>query len=167
MIEPTKARVTRPCSVQSIPPKEEKLLQVEIPTIIAMDDDFDGTEIRVDEPTTSTATLSKRKRKREKEKANKQQNSTKKAKSSSDDEDGGVKLKPSKAVAEGKNDGSINEDIAKMDPSLLADYVGQRLKHWEKSLSSVELEDKYIPGWSSQPTTILAIANPPLSPSIR
>lgn len=117
---------------------------------IKMDDDFDGAEVRVvDGPAAKVADAqSKRKRKREKEKANKAQpKPPKKAKSSSEDEeDGGVKLKPSKTVTE-KDDGSINEDIAKMAPSMLADYVGQRLKHWESALSSVELEDKYIPGW--------------------
>lgn len=112
-----------------------------------MDDDFDGTEVRVEDAAKVADTQSKRKRKREKEKANKQQNPTKKAKSSEDEEDGGVKLKPSKTVTE-KDDGSVNEDIAKMAPSMMADYVGQRLKHWEGALSSVELEDKYIPGWS-------------------
>lgn len=117
-----------------------------------MDDDFDGTEVRTDEPITKPADAqSKRKRKREKEKANKQANPLKKTKSGEDEdkEDGGVKLsrpKPSKTVKE-KDDGSVNEKFAKMAPSMMADYVGQRLKFWERSLSSVELEDKYIPGW--------------------
>lgn len=119
-----------------------------------MDDDFDGTEVRADEAVAKPADAqSKRKRKREKEKANKQANPPKKSKSGEDeddDEDGGVKLskpKPSKTVTE-KDDGSVNEKFAKMAPSMMADYVGQRLKFWERALSSVELEDKYIPGRS-------------------
>jgi protein CMS1 len=38
----------------------------------------------------------------------------------------------------------LNLAIAKMDPPLLADYVAQRTKRFEKDLSSIELEDKYI-----------------------
>lgn len=117
-----------------------------------MDDDFDGAEVRADDPVAKPADAqSKRKRKREKEKANKQSGLLKKPKSGEDedeDEDGGVKLakpRPSKAVTE-KDDGSVNEKFAKMAPSMMADYVGQRLKFWERTLSSVELEDKYIPG---------------------
>lgn len=114
-----------------------------------MDDDFDGAEVRAEDPAAKPADAqSKRKRKREKEKANKLANPPKKTKPGKDDddsEDGGVKL--SKTVTE-KDDGSVNEKFAKMAPSMMADYVGQRLKFWERTLSSVELEDKYIPGWS-------------------
>lgn len=115
-----------------------------------MDDDFDGTEVRAEDPAAKPADAqSKRKRKREKEKANKQANPPKKTKpgkgkgEDDDEEDGGVKL--SKAVTE-KDDGSVNEKFAKMAPSMMADYVGQKLKFWERTLSSVELEDRYIPG---------------------
>lgn len=114
-----------------------------------MDDDFDGAEVRAEDPAAKPVDAqSKRKRKREKEKANKLANppkKTKPGKDDNDDEDGGVKL--SKTVTE-KDDGSVNEKFAKMAPSMMADYVGQRLKFWERTLSSVELEDKYIPGWS-------------------
>lgn len=115
-----------------------------------MDDDFDGAEVRAEDPAAKPADAqSKRKRKREKEKANKQANPPKKTKpgkdeDDDDDEDGGVKL--SKAVTQ-KDDGSVNEKFAKMAPSMMADYVGQKLKFWERTLSSVELEDRYIPGW--------------------
>lgn len=40
----------------------------------------------------------------------------------------------------------INNAFAHMDSQLLADYVAQRTRQYESDLSSVELEDKYIPG---------------------
>lgn len=43
-------------------------------------------------------------------------------------------------------DTSINEAIADMDNQLLADYVAQQTRRFEDQLSSVELEDKYLPG---------------------
>jgi protein CMS1 len=40
----------------------------------------------------------------------------------------------------------INKAFSHMDNQLLADYVGQRTRKYESELSSVELEDKYLPG---------------------
>ena len=40
----------------------------------------------------------------------------------------------------------INAAFANMDSQLLADYVAQRTRSFENILSSVELEDKYLPG---------------------
>lgn len=40
----------------------------------------------------------------------------------------------------------LNLTIAKLDNSLLADYVAQRTKRSCPDLSLVELEDRYIPG---------------------
>jgi protein CMS1 len=40
----------------------------------------------------------------------------------------------------------INKAFSHMDNQLLADYMGQRTRKFESDLSSVELEDKYIPG---------------------
>ena len=40
----------------------------------------------------------------------------------------------------------INKAFAHMDNQLLADYVAQRTRKYESDLSSVELEDKYLPG---------------------
>lgn len=39
----------------------------------------------------------------------------------------------------------INRGIGHMDSQLLADYIAQRTKRFEKDLSFVELEDRYIP----------------------
>lgn len=40
----------------------------------------------------------------------------------------------------------INKAFSHMDSQLLADYVAQRTRRYESDLSSIELEDKYIPG---------------------
>ncbi|KAG0632793.1 U3-containing 90S pre-ribosomal complex subunit-domain containing protein [Tuber brumale] len=101
------------------------------------------------------STTDKRKRKREREKLNKQ--NSKKSKSE-DDEVAPQVLKhrskketrrggESKSTAPDVPGGEaepVNEDMARMDPKLLADYVAQRLKRFEKDLNSVELEDRYI-----------------------
>lgn len=40
----------------------------------------------------------------------------------------------------------LNHAFAKMDGPLLSDYVTQRVRRFGEDLSSVEIEDKYIPG---------------------
>lgn len=40
----------------------------------------------------------------------------------------------------------INEDIARMDGRLLSDYVAQKAKYFEKHLTTLELEDKFVSG---------------------
>ncbi|RQM06664.1 hypothetical protein DH86_00001294, partial [Scytalidium sp. 3C] len=50
-------------------------------------------------------------------------------------------------------DTSINEAIADMDNQLLADYVAQQTRRFEDQLSSVELEDKYLPAKAIKDTT--------------
>lgn len=40
----------------------------------------------------------------------------------------------------------VNSALGRMDNRLLADYVAQKTKRFESSLSLVELEDKHIPG---------------------
>ncbi|KAG0650236.1 cms1 [Hyphodiscus hymeniophilus] len=47
----------------------------------------------------------------------------------------------------------INKAFAHMDNQLLADYVAQRTRKYESDLSSVELEDKYLPTTAIQDTT--------------
>jgi hypothetical protein len=42
----------------------------------------------------------------------------------------------------------INNAFSNMDNQLLADYVAQRTRKFESELSTVELEDKYLPGRS-------------------
>jgi hypothetical protein len=45
----------------------------------------------------------------------------------------------------------INNAFSHMDSQLLADYVAQRTRRYESDLSSIELEDKYIPGMYCTP----------------
>lgn len=40
----------------------------------------------------------------------------------------------------------VNHAFERMDAQLLADYINSRTRHYGKDLSSVELEDKFIPG---------------------
>jgi protein CMS1 len=40
----------------------------------------------------------------------------------------------------------INKAFSHMDNQLLADYIAQRTRKYESDLSSIELEDKHIPG---------------------
>lgn len=42
----------------------------------------------------------------------------------------------------------VNKGFAQMDSQLLADYVDQKTRQFEKELSSVELEDRHIAGRS-------------------
>ena len=59
------------------------------------------------------------------------------------------KSKKSKAV---DDDGDLdvkaglNKAFSHMDSQLLADYLAQRTRMYEKDLSSIELEEKYLPG---------------------
>jgi len=106
------------------------------------DDDFDDTEVLAapsppsDSPEAAIiANASKSKRKREADKAKK----AKRRKESTGDND-----ETHLIFEEGK--GGVNTAIAKLDPQLIADYVGQKVKRFERELSAVELEDRYIPG---------------------
>lgn len=47
----------------------------------------------------------------------------------------------------------INNAFSHMDNQLLADYIAQRTRKYESDLSSIELEDKYIPANAIQDTT--------------
>jgi protein CMS1 len=40
----------------------------------------------------------------------------------------------------------INHAFSQMNNQLLADYIAQRTRKYESDLSSVELEDRYLPG---------------------
>jgi hypothetical protein len=40
----------------------------------------------------------------------------------------------------------VNHAFERMDSQLLTDYINSRTRHYGKELSSVELEDKFIPG---------------------
>lgn len=65
------------------------------------------------------------------------------------------KAKNKKSKAEDDDDldleAGINNAFSSMPSQLLADYVAQRTRKFESDLSSVELEDKYIPGMMRTP----------------
>ncbi|TVY48120.1 Protein CMS1 [Lachnellula occidentalis] len=48
----------------------------------------------------------------------------------------------------------INKAFSHMNSQLLADYVAQRTRRYESDLSSIELEDKYIPAKAIKDTTV-------------
>lgn len=52
----------------------------------------------------------------------------------------------------------INKSLAQMDSRLLADYMAQTTIKFENDLSSVELEDRYIPG-NYRIISLLAVSN--------
>lgn len=59
------------------------------------------------------------------------------------------KIKKSRAVfddAELDVEIGVNKAFARMDSQLLADYLAQRTRMYEKDLSSIEWEEKYLPG---------------------
>ncbi|RPA91028.1 hypothetical protein L873DRAFT_1715673 [Choiromyces venosus 120613-1] len=111
---------------------------------MSSEDDYDGgvvlagtetLDVALDEKPTPSAS-NQRKRKREKQKLNKQKN-----------KEENKKPQETKSMATDIPGGEVepvNEDMARMDPKLLADYVAQRLKRFERDLSFVELEDRYI-----------------------
>lgn len=59
-----------------------------------------------------------------------------------------VKSKKAKATEDEELDidAGINNAFSHMDNQLLADYIAQQTRKYESDLSSVELDDKYIPG---------------------
>ncbi|TVY67399.1 Protein CMS1 [Lachnellula suecica] len=68
---------------------------------------------------------------------------------------GKKKKKPkTKAAEEDELDleAGINNAFSQMDSQLLADYVSQRTRKYESDLSSIELEDKYIPAKAIEDT---------------
>ncbi|CZR58403.1 uncharacterized protein PAC_08295 [Phialocephala subalpina] len=66
-----------------------------------------------------------------------------------------ARSKKTKAVEEDELDTElgINSAFSHMDNQLLADYIAQRTKKYESDLSSIELEDKYIPANAITDTT--------------
>ncbi|KAI9655842.1 MAG: hypothetical protein M1821_005277 [Bathelium mastoideum] len=56
-----------------------------------------------------------------------------------------AKSNASEDHASGERNG-VNEAIGHMDGNLLADHIAQCIKRFEPDLSSVELEDRYVPG---------------------
>lgn len=103
-------------------------------------DDYDDSHIIAADlspaTTAPSAVISGRKRKRESDKARK----LKRRKESGEEND------ESHLVISKEGKGGINTAIAHLDPQLIADFVGQRVKKFEKELTLVELGDRYIPG---------------------
>lgn len=103
------------------------------------DTEESGAGVPLLEPLSPSAspppTSGKRKRETQTEAASKRAAKRKKTKKPKDidDEDLNVEF-------------GLNLAIGRMDSRLLADLVAQRTKRFEKELSLVELEDRYIPG---------------------
>jgi len=59
-----------------------------------------------------------------------------------------TKSKKAKLTAEDELDieAGLNNAFSHMDNQLLADYMAKRTRKFESDLSSIELEDKFIPG---------------------
>ena len=110
------------------------------------EDDYDDSHIIAapSSPSTTapTAITSSRKRKRESDKARK----LKRIKESGEEND------ESHLVITGEGKGGINTAIAHLDPQLIADFVGKQTKKFEKELTFVELEDRYILGGCCHPS---------------
>lgn len=141
----------------------------------AMDDDFDGAEVRAnssaDEGTSAipdSLAMSKRKRKREKDKERKakrvkeeadQREAEKAAKKAEEEKkavaEGRVIAKPvSKKKGKGGEkkreekeivEDAVNKDVSMLDPRLMADYLTSRLRKYHKDLSAIELSDLSLP----------------------
>ncbi|KAF2752331.1 hypothetical protein M011DRAFT_435889 [Sporormia fimetaria CBS 119925] len=47
----------------------------------------------------------------------------------------------------------VNHAFERMDSQLVADYINSRTRHYGKDLSSVELDEKYIPSYSIKDTS--------------
>jgi protein CMS1 len=109
---------------------------------IAMSDDENLQEPLIERPSASpepTSPPASKKRKRDLTKES----------SAGENLHGKKKKRPkTKAVEEDDLDldAGINNAFSHMDSQLLADYVAQRTRRYESDLSSIELEDKYIPG---------------------
>lgn len=91
------------------------------------------------EPKTSAASTKKSSKKRKRTndlpEAKKTAKKPKSKKSKAADEDGELDL-----------DAGLNLAFSHMDSQLLADYMAQRTRRYESDLSSIELEDRFLPG---------------------
>ncbi|KAI5801704.1 U3-containing 90S pre-ribosomal complex subunit-domain containing protein [Peziza echinospora] len=108
------------------------------------EDDFDDAPVLAPPSPSSGAvaaieavTQSKSKRKREAEKLKKHKKRRELGDEGEDDE--------SHLIIDPTGRSGINTAIGKLDPSLIADFVGQKIRHFEKELSSIEMEDRYLP----------------------
>jgi protein CMS1 len=87
-------------------------------------------------PDSSEASKSSKKRKRAVDLPEVKKNAKKaKSKKTKEDEEDELDL-----------EAGINKAFSHMDNHLLADYIAQRTRRYESDLSSIELEDRKIPG---------------------
>lgn len=102
-----------------------------------MSDSEDGAGVPLIEPSFSRSPSAEAGGKRKREDDSKQSKRAKRRKNKKpkniDDQDLNEEL-------------GLNLGIARMDSQLLADYMAQRTKRFEPDLSTVELEDRYVPG---------------------
>jgi protein CMS1 len=109
---------------------------------IMSDSDSDGGVPLVEAQFDDTASSKKRKREAEPDAAKDSKKAAKKLKQ---------KLKKKQKAKEIDEDDldqelGVNHSFERMDGQLVADYVNARTRLYGKELSSVELEDKFIPG---------------------
>ncbi|EKG11589.1 hypothetical protein MPH_11082 [Macrophomina phaseolina MS6] len=101
-----------------------------------MSDSEDGAGVPLIEPSFSRSPSAEAGGKRKREDDSKQSKRAKRRKNKKpkniDDQDLNEEL-------------GLNLGIARMDSQLLADYMAQRTKRFEPDLSTVELEDRYVP----------------------
>lgn len=109
-------------------------------TVLDLSEDPPASRLDPSSAPESTSTAARNKRKREPDADKKSKRSNKKINRNKADHSEEVEID----LVEG-----INTAFSRMDSQLLADYIAQSTRKFESDLSSVEYEDKYIPGMSS------------------
>lgn len=106
------------------------------------DSDTEGGVPLIEAEFDTTASSKKRKREAEPEASKESKKAAKKAKRKE------KKKQKAKEIDEEDLDQAlgINHSFERLDKQLLADYVNARTRLYGKELSSVELEDRFIPG---------------------
>jgi protein CMS1 len=109
-----------------------------------------STEDNLQEPLLEDSTLPQSESGNTTNKASKKRKRTKgQGQEDSKDKESTKRRKPKPSEDEDVDvEAGLNHAIAKMDSHLLADYIARQTRRYENDLSSVELEDKYLPGES-------------------
>ena len=89
---------------------------------------------------------SQRERKREREKAHKRLSDIKKVNANTRASNKEVESSDGSRYRRTFRSQEVDGSVARMDPQLIADYISQRIRWFETELSTVELEDRLIPG---------------------
>lgn len=109
------------------------------------DSDSEGGVPLIEAEFDTTASSKKRKREAEPEATKESKKAAKKQKRKE------KKKQKAKEIDEDDLDQElgVNHSFERMDGQLVADYINARTRLYGKELSSVELEDKFIPGMSN------------------